>query len=30
MIIFTELDSRRQGDMNGVLRLPLKKTITGH
>jgi hypothetical protein len=30
MIYFTELDFRRQGDMNGALLLSPKKTITGH
>jgi hypothetical protein len=30
MIYFTELDSRRQGDMYGVLLLSSKKNITGH
>ena len=30
MINFTKLDSRRQGDMNGVLPLSPKNTITGH
>jgi hypothetical protein len=30
MTYFTELDSRRQGDMNRVLRLSPENTITGH
>ena len=30
MIYFTELDSRREGDMNRVLPLSPKNTITGH
>jgi hypothetical protein len=30
MTYFTELDSRRQGHMNGVLSLSPKNPITGH
>jgi hypothetical protein len=30
MTYFTELDSRRPGDMNGVLPLSPKNIMTGH
>ena len=30
MIYFTELDSRRQGDMYGGLPLSAKNPVTGH